>query len=229
MNETVEMIDTAVRAVQEEAQRLGLVWQLVYGTVTVAPSPQATGSIIVQVDGDDTGVPVPVVNLAGALAAGARVAILQLPPAGLYAIAPVRGGAVRVSNTQDTASTRAVITYANLTNIAGVAFVAPPSGEVTIEFDAFMENNNAAGASLLSPAVFEGDVVGSGTTFLAATDPAALVFNQAIVSEGLRYGSALHVTGLTPYALYNVSLQGRTNGTGTSTFDSLHTIVDPVL
>lgn len=226
----VAAADTLLAEVKDQHDRFGLGWTLAFGRVIVPPDPQATADLKIIIDGDQAGTAVPAINLAGTLVAGARVALVLIPPSGIYAIAPLRGGSTRVSHTQTASSTVNTNVYQDLTNIAGVAFIGPPSGSVTIDFTAFMSNDTATGATLVAPAIFSGSTtIGDGTAFLTAPLSQALVFNQAIAGEGLRYGSSLHVEGLTPYEQYNVSLQARTGGVGISTLTSLHTIVDPTL
>ena len=132
-----------------------------------------------------------------------------------------------VSDEQLTASTRAVAAYANLTNIAGCAFVAPDSGIVTIHWLALHNSNTAGAGGALAPRVGEGTTVGAGTLFLAAADADATSYQVAAINQGARIGGHKTVTGLTPRADYNVSIQGRAVTAGTATFDDIHTTVVP--
>lgn len=72
-----------VQAIKDNAQRLGLTWQIQYATVTDGSS---AGAIIVTFDGDALSVPTPAVSLVGVLADGQRVAVLTTPPDGAYVI-----------------------------------------------------------------------------------------------------------------------------------------------
>jgi hypothetical protein len=72
-----------VQAIKDNAQRLGLTWQIQYATVVDAASPGAT---TVAFDGDTLSVATPAVSLVGALANGQRVAVLTTPPDGAYII-----------------------------------------------------------------------------------------------------------------------------------------------
>jgi hypothetical protein len=131
------------------------------------------------------------------------------------------------AQSQHTGSTRTLTTYANLTNIAGVAFVAPESGIVTIQWLSVLNNNTAGAGAALSPWVGEGGTVGSGTEVLAASDIRATSVTVAAANAGGRLGGSLTLTGLTPGDTYNVSMRGRMVGAGTATFDDIHTTVIP--
>lgn len=72
-----------VQAIKDNAQRLGLTWQIQYATVTDGSS---AGAIIVTFDGDSLSVPTPAVSLVGVLTDGLRVAVLTTPPDGAYVI-----------------------------------------------------------------------------------------------------------------------------------------------
>ncbi len=96
--------------------------------------------------------------------------------------------------------------------LCGVAFIAPPSGNVTIHWSVELKNSGA-NATGCSPAVRTDTVVGSGSPVLAAS------FDYAIRNDSvdfIRAGSTYLLTGLTPGNQYNVSLeQVVTAGTGT--------------
>jgi len=128
-----------------------------------------------------------------------------------------------------TASTTSSTSYGNLTNIAGVAFVAPASGIVSIFFSANLRTNDATGAASAAPRVGTGSTVGAGTQVLAATDDNSVSFDQhATVSEGVQSANHILVSGLTRGDTYNVSIQGRRAGAaGTASFSRLTTLVIP--
>lgn len=96
--------------------------------------------------------------------------------------------------------------------LCGVAFIAPPSGNVTIHWSVELKNS-ASNATGCSPAVRTGTTVGSGSNVLVAS------FDYAIRNDSvdfLRAGSTYLLTGLTAGTQYNVSLeQIVTAGTGT--------------
>lgn len=132
------------------------------------------------------------------------------------------------SDEQTTASTRAVTTYANLTNIAGTDFIAPASGTVTIHYTARLSNNSATSGAALTPWVGEGGTVGAGTEVLAASD-ANMLLKQEVssASRDYRFGGQKPLSGLTPGDTYNVSMRGRAVTAGTATFDDITTTVIP--
>mgnify|MGYP001598570345 CR=1 FL=1 len=71
-----------VKAVKENAARLGLTWQLTIGTCVDGTTPGATR---VTFDADTT-VVVPAVSLIGTVATNTRVAIVSIPGGGQYII-----------------------------------------------------------------------------------------------------------------------------------------------
>jgi hypothetical protein len=137
--------------------------------------------------------------------------------AGTYLFA---GGGATVNNTNNAAGTYQSAAYVQpTTNFCGVAFVAPPSGIVTLHYAARLASASAAENAFLSPAVREGTVVGAGTVFLAASDNNAIQYEQAVLSEHLRYGCHVYVAGLTGGADYNVQLEGKNNNAAVTTVD----------
>jgi hypothetical protein len=128
---------------------------------------------------------------------------------------------------QNTASTRTLTTYANLTNIAGTSFVAPESGIVTIHWQALITNNTVASGGALTPWVGTGSTVGAGTEVLVASDVNATSTAANASSAGARAAGVKTVTGLTAGDTYNVSIRGRAITGGTATFDDIHTTVVP--
>lgn len=96
----------------------------------------------------------------------------------------------------------------------GVAFVAPTSGRVCLDYSCNIRNSTTA-TSAMTPVVREGGTVGSGTTFLAANDDFAVIVLPGSY-ENCFGGRRKLVEGLTPYATYNVRLEHRVSaGTGT--------------
>lgn len=94
----------------------------------------------------------------------------------------------------------------------GVAFIAPTTGRVLLNYGAAITNDTAGAFSIMAPVVREGDVIGSGSSILAAADANALyVFGTAQIRAGVAY----LLTGLTPGDPYNVRLEhGRSAGNG---------------
>lgn len=110
--------------------------------------------------------------------------------------------------------------------LCGVAFIAPISGTVRIDWKADMSNATASALCAMSFNVRSGTVVGSGTLFLGASDDiAARNDNPSTGSTGLHdYSCFSIVSGLTAGASYNVSLSQRTNA-GTLTVARRNVIV----
>lgn len=132
-----------------------------------------------------------------------------------------------VSNADTTARTTTSTSYTTTLSpaqICGVAFVAPPSGKVTIEWGAGVQNGTAPNLAVCSFAIREGSTVGSGTSFQASDDGRA-VTSQAFV----RAGASSTVTGLTPGSTYNVALEHRVASAGTGTFSNRSVLVRPEL
>jgi hypothetical protein len=115
-------------------------------------------------------------------------------------------------------------TFTTSNTPAAVAFVAPTSGIVLIHNRSWLDNSGATARTLMSFVVRTGSTVGSGTTFLAASDARAIHNTSA---DDIECGATFRVTGLTPGAAYNVRQAGRvTSGTGES--QNREIIVEPV-
>lgn len=222
--EAPSLLSVGAESLVLNAQRLGLVWTLRRATVDAGISGDF---VTAKYDGDEAAITM--VTMIGALAKGTRVYAIGVPPAGNYVVGRADPLSLRhVFNRQDTASTTASTTYANLTNIAGVAFIAPESGIVTIHYTALSTNNTATGGSQITPWVGTGLTVGAGNEVLAASNNNAIGFDQhATVSESMRYGGQYTLSGLFPGFPYNVSMQGRAINAGTATFQRIHTTVVP--
>jgi len=117
--------------------------------------------------------------------------------------------AVTVDDVQNALQTTASAVFVLLAVTCGVAFIAPPSGQVSIDYSAFQVHSAAAGFSITSPEVREGTTVGAGTVVFAANDDECL---QVTGTLSIRAGAMLRLSGLTPGADYNVSLWTRTSG-----------------
>jgi hypothetical protein len=186
--------------------------------------------LLVTLDGDT--VNISAFSMVGPIPVGTRVYVISLPPAGNYVVGFVsttRTELLRhVTHYQDTASTTASGTFANLTNLAGVAFVAPFSGIVTILYSAQLANSAINGISILAPRVGTGDTVGAGTDVLVADSDNGITFQEhGIASRILRAGAHYTLSGLTPGDDYNVSMQGAIATAGTATFQRIQTTVIP--
>lgn len=121
-----------------------------------------------------------------------------------------------------TATTFGVTSTGGTYNDCGVAFVAPATGRVVINYNTQASNSTSV-STLVSPVVREGATVGSGVTVSAASD------DDSITGQGTnehRRGASRLVTGLTPGASYNVRLEHRVSG-GTGTVRRRSVIVEP--
>jgi len=108
-------------------------------------------------------------------------------------------------------------TYAITGELAtcGVAFVASTTGRACLDYSCNIANSTTA-TTAMTPVVREGSTVGSGTTFLAASDDNAVVILPGAGGDLVFGGRRLLVTGLTVGASYNVRLEHRVSaGTGT--------------
>lgn len=84
MTAPVELVDTAVAAVQDQAAGLGLSWHLHQATVLEGATPSL---VKLRMDGDELASAVTfATSMVGPLAVGARVFALEVPPAGLYVV-----------------------------------------------------------------------------------------------------------------------------------------------
>lgn len=85
MSSPVGFVDTAVQEVKAQADKLGVAWQLRAGAVLAGSDPSL---VLLRLDGDTTpnAMPVQTVSLIGPLAVGARVYVLDIPPAGQYVV-----------------------------------------------------------------------------------------------------------------------------------------------
>ena len=113
--------DEAVKAIQDNADRLGLLWQIRFGTVTVGSDPAA---VTVVMDADT--VTINAVSLIGVMGFGARVAVIQVPPTVNYVIS--RLGVAVASNSESInevmgADTTTSATYVNLAAPSSLTFV----------------------------------------------------------------------------------------------------------
>lgn len=100
-----DLISTGAQAIVDNANRLGLTWQLRIGTVT-----DRGVSDKVQLDGDDTAIGV--VPIAGNPQVGQRVYVMSVPPGGAFMVGQMamwETGTVSVTFASATSDSRAVI------------------------------------------------------------------------------------------------------------------------
>lgn len=136
-------------------------------------------------------------------------------------------GSTSVSNDQAALISTAAVAYSLSATVCGVAFVAPPSGKVSLHWSANLDCTAAGFFALCTAEVRVGGTVGAGAVFLAANDVNAL-WQQG--TDGLRYGTSKLVGGLTPGTTYNVSLWQRSNNVAnTAQFVNREVYVTPEL
>ena len=96
----------------------------------------------------------------------------------------------------------------------GVAFTAPTTGRVQIDFGASTDNDTTTAFTIMAPVVRTGSTVGSGSGVYGPSDDDALSVGSTVA---MRNGAPpVLVTGLTPGTVYNVRLEHRVSaGIGT--------------
>lgn len=125
-------------------------------------------------------------------------------------------------------STTSASYVTNLTTAGecGVAFVAPPTGKVTVLFHTagFNTGGGAAADNKTAVRIGLGSTVGGGTSFYAATDNDMILYTGT-ATYGI--GAFVEITGLTPGDTYNACMAHKTSaGTGSFTFRSIKVIPD---
>jgi hypothetical protein len=80
-----------------------------------------------------------------------------------------------------------------------------------VMFNVRMESNTAGVRVLASPELAEGNVIGSGTVVLVATDSRCI---ESANQGRIQAGNYFPVTGLTPGDEYNVELQYKVSTAG---------------
>lgn len=119
MTAPAEIVSQTVKAIQADAQPLGLIWNLLPATVAGATNPQTT---TVTMDGDPQ-TPIPAISLIGFLTAGRRVFVIETPGGGLYIVGyggPELHGVMR----GETGTATVSFTTLTLTTVA-VTFARP--------------------------------------------------------------------------------------------------------
>lgn len=92
MTAPTELVDTAVAAVQTQAAELGLTWHMHQATVLDGATPSL---VKLRMDGDLLATAVTfATSMVGPLPAGARVFVMEVPPAGLYVVGHVGSGQI---------------------------------------------------------------------------------------------------------------------------------------
>ena len=107
----------------------------------------------------------------------------------------------------------------------GVAFEAPPSGAVKVEWYCYFRSDST-NFVFVSAAVRNGGVIGSGSPHTSATDMRSLVSEQGGIDTA---GTAIRfVSGLMPGRIYNAVIEFRTSGGGTGDILNRVICVTPV-
>ena len=133
-----EQAAATVKAVQDNAGALGLIWKLSPGTVRGGTSPSA---MVVAMDGDQDA-PVPAISLIGLITSGRRVFVLEIPGGGLYIVGyggPDAHGTLRGETGQETLNFTTQTSVTQAVTFAEPFDVAP---KVTTNI------NSSAGATL---------------------------------------------------------------------------------
>lgn len=107
-------------------------------------------------------------------------------------------------------------------SLVGVSIVVPLSGQLRVDFSAFMDNSGA-NICFIAPQLNSGAVVGAGAPIVAAADS----LSAAVRGTDEIFGSnfALY-TGLTPGASVNAFLMFRTSGAA-ATINQLRIMLEP--
>jgi len=111
-------------------------------------------------------------------------------------------------------------TYAD----CGVAFVAPTTGRVIVDYAARITGSDGAAVTSLAFVVRTGATVGSGTDVHPADANEAL---QIVGTDQARFGASTLIEGLTPGASYNVRLEHVVSAGDTGTALRRSVIVAP--
>lgn len=108
----------------------------------------------------------------------------------------------------------------------GVAFVAPPSGKVTVLFATASYNTSASVDNKTAVRVGTSNTIGGGVEVYAAQDNDMILTNVA-ANLATRHTSWAEVSGLTPGSTYNACIAHRVSaGTGHFLFRSIKVIPD---
>lgn len=142
----------------------------------------------------------------------------------IYASDLLMTTAQNADTTARTTTSTSFTTVLSPANICGVAFVAPPSGKVVINWGCGVQNSSSPQLSVCSFAIRAGSTVGSGTSFQASDDGRAIT-SLAFINSG----QTSEVTGLTAGTTYNVALEHRVASSGTGTFSNRTVTVVPQL
>lgn len=131
------------------------------------------------------------------------------------------------NNTDGNTTSTGYIVSLTTAGTCGVAFVAPPSGKVTVHFGTASYNPSANVDDKTAIRVGTSSTVGGGTEVYAATDNDMILTNVA-ANLATRHSGFAEITGLTPGNTYNACMAHRVSaGTGHFLFRFIKVIPDP--
>jgi len=160
-----------------------------------------------------------------------RGSLLILGGSGLGSAAPVSNSASAGASATDAGTTNSGSFVTSLsgatTTIAGVAFIAPPSGRVFVECSAAASNDTAGDYALVDFQVRQGSTINSGTVVRATNENTAGVIRSSTAGLQATIVSSDVVTGLTAGSAYNVTMAFRQGVGGTASFNRRKAIVIP--
>jgi hypothetical protein len=109
----------------------------------------------------------------------------------------------------------------------GLAFVAPPTGEVVLHYSAALTSSvaTAAGTVYYAPRCRNGSAIGLGTDFFTPSDNDAIQAAGTVFTQ--RYGGHRMVPSLTPGNLYNIQMNVKVFGASTGTIHAKKLIIQP--
>lgn len=164
------------------------------------------------------GVTVPDVPVLGSAHFAVASTVQVLSYRGSLMIIGSAGGAAAqpVITTGGTANgTVTQLTFTNTlgtTGIHGVAFIAPPSGKVSIIGRAVGGSATAGQYTTLDIEVKTGAVVGSGSVVRSPQEDEASVFQSGTAAQQGSLATTALITGLTPGVVYNAALAYHSTG-----------------
>ena len=205
-----DLIAVGAQEIKDRGQALGLTWNLRLATV------HSNVPLTITYDGDT--VPIGATALTAVPGAGERVYGMIIPPAGNFVFSAHQDYFNATGSLTTTSTTYA----AGTGTVCGVAFAAPLSGQVSFIWSAEV-SNSGANLTLASIQVSTGATLDSGTVILAADDLDTIRNGLTTV---LRITGVRLLTGLIPYAAYNVVMKYRV-AAGTGTYDRRRILVMP--
>jgi hypothetical protein len=130
------------------------------------------------------------------------------------------------SDSQITAGTTTNTSYASSLGgggvVPGIAFTANAAGILIVSNNLQLQTSGDFGYASFQ--IRTGSTIGSGTIIFTAADEAALI------TDGLFRGGCDHrVTGLTPFASYNIQVLAKASSTRTTTVSRMHLLIKPML